>query len=236
MENHFGHGTFKSSYRTYAETAEVSFFPNLRNNFQWWESNTKNPQVLNVIKQGVRADLPLPACLSKKPCVRTYKETQMALETIQEYLEVGAVKEIPRWKAKHLIPWFVIEKGDKLRLLTDCREINHYLIPKQFKLENWGEIFPFLRKGMWAAKIDLKHAYFHLAIENHLKQYVCIQVENKVYQFQAACFGLNVLPQIWQSVMKVFLKKWRAQGIQCWIYLDDILLVGNSPQVVQKTL
>ena len=36
--------------------------------------------------------------------------------------------------------------------------------------------------------------------------------------------------------MKVFVKKWRAQGIQCWIYLDDILVVGNSPQAVQKTL
>ena len=65
---------------------------------------------------------------------------------------------------------------------------------------------------------------------------MCIQVEDKVLQFQAACFGLNVLPQLWQSVMKVFLKKWRQQGIQCWVYLDDILLVINSNQTAQKHL
>ena len=36
--------------------------------------------------------------------------------------------------------------------------------------------------------------------------------------------------------MKVFLKKWRAAGLQCWIYLDDILLVANSPSMVRKQL
>ena len=101
----------------------------------------------------------------------------------------------------------MIEKVDKLRLITDCRELNQYFIPKPFKLENWGEIFPFLRKGMWAAKIDLKHAYFHLGIAEELKPYICIQVEQKVFQFQAACFGMSTLPQHWQSVMKVFIKK-----------------------------
>ena len=48
----------------------------------------------------------------------------MAWETIQEYLEVGALKEIPLHQAKHLIPWFVIKKGEKLRLITNCKEIN----------------------------------------------------------------------------------------------------------------
>jgi transcriptional regulator of met regulon len=103
-------------------------------------------------------------------------------------------------------------------------------------LENWAEIFPVLRKGMWAAKIDLKHAYFHLGIAEELKPYICIQVQEKVFQFQAACFGMSTLPQAWQSVMKVFLKKWRKAGILSWIYLDDILVVGNSPKAVQKHL
>ena len=118
----------------------------------------------------------------------------MAWDTILEYLEVGAVKEINMQEAKHLIPWFVLKKGEKLRLITNCKEINRYLEPKPFRLENWPEIFPFLRKEMWAAKIDLKHAYFHLGIAETLKPYICIQVGEKVFQFQAACFGLSTLP------------------------------------------
>jgi hypothetical protein len=34
----------------------------------------------------------------------------------------------------------------------------------------------------------------------------------------------------------VFLKKWRKAGLLCWIYLDDILVVGSSPHAVQKHL
>ena len=138
------------------------------------------------MKHGVTADFPLPQTLSTFPCVRNQKETQMAWETVQEYLDVQAIKEIHPSEAKHLIPWFVIQRGEKLRLITDCREINQFLQPKPFKLENWSEIFPFLRKGMWAAKIDLKHAYFHLGIAEELKPYLCIQLEKKVFQFQAA--------------------------------------------------
>jgi transcriptional regulator of met regulon len=36
--------------------------------------------------------------------------------------------------------------------------------------------------------------------------------------------------------MKVFLKKWRKQGFLAWVYLDDILVVGNTPQAVNKIL
>ena len=147
-------GSFRHCADFYLKSLEkvtAPFFERLRNNLPWWESNTSNPHVLEVIKHGVVSDYPLPKMLSKKPCFRTQKETQLALQTIQEYLEVGAVEEIPPRKVRHLIPWFVIEKGDKLRLITDCREINHYLEPKPFKLENLGEMFPFLRKGSLAA-------------------------------------------------------------------------------------
>ena len=61
-------------------------------------------------------------------------------------------------------------------------------------------------------------------------------MEEKAFQFQAACFGMSTLPQQWQSVMKVFLKKWRKQGFLTWVYLDDILLIGHSPQAIQKHL
>ena len=205
----------------------LHYFQHLRKHFQWWLKEKCTREVQWVIQCGVEADYPLASTLSMHPCLRSHHETKLAWETVQEYLDVGAIKEIPLQQARHLIPWFIIQKGDKLRLITDCREINQYLNPKQFKLESWTEIFPVLRKGMWACKIDLKHAYFHMGLAEALKPYVCIQVEEKIFQFQAACFGLSPLPQAWQSVMKTFIKKWRAKGFLCWVYLDDILLVGE---------
>ena len=36
--------------------------------------------------------------------------------------------------------------------------------------------------------------------------------------------------------MKVFLRLWRAKGILCWIYLDDILVVAKDPQRLSKDM
>ena len=40
--------------------------------------------------------------------------------------------------------------------------------------------------------------------------------------------GLNVTPQVWQSIIKVPLAIWRSRGLLVFVYVDDILILGNS--------
>ena len=63
-----------------------------------------------------------------------------------------------------------------------------------------------------------------------------LQVGEDRWEFQAACFGLNVLPQLFMQVMKTFQRLWRQKGIMCYIYLDDILLLGTTAHQVDKDL
>ena len=171
---------------------------------------------------------------------RPLKDQLAVLKVLEEYIQLGAVQEVQRAGSKFLVPWFIIQKpdGDKIktRLISDCRAVNQFLVTKHFKLDHWGNIFPLLRKGQWAAKIDLRNAYFHLALSEDFRPYIRMNVGPRTFQFNAACFGLSTLPQLWMSIMKVFLKKWRSQGITVFIYLDDILLLGGSPSQVQNHL
>ena len=105
-----------------------------------------------------------------------------------------------------------------------------------FQAGSLEKYFPYLKKGMGAAKIDLKNAYFHLELEKILQPYIRVQVAGDIYQFQAACFGISTLPQLWMHVMKVFQKFWRKKGIMCFIYVDDILVLNTTPQGVEKDL
>ena len=105
---------------------------------------------------------------------------------------------------------------------------------KTFRLEHWQNIFPFLRPKMWACKIDLKDAYFHLALSQELRPFVRMLVGTQVWEFQAAAFGLNILPRLWMQVMKPFQKIWRSRGILMFVYLDDILILGTSPKLLQS--
>ena len=102
-----------------------------------------------------------------------------------EYVEANAAREIPMAGTKYLVPLFVIRKieangKEKLRLISDCREVNKVLNPPRFKLDHWKDIFPQLEKGMWATKVDLKNAYFHLQLSEAIKPYIRMKIGKKI--------------------------------------------------------
>jgi hypothetical protein len=167
------------------------------------------------------------------------EDQKEAHNILKEYQEVGPIREVPHHGTRYLVPWFIIRKREpsgqeKTRLICDCRLINKFLHPTHFRLDNLSNIIPTLRVGMWAIKVDLKHAFFHLELGESLKKYIRLGVGDKVFEFQAACFGLSTLPQKFMVVMKVLLKRWRSQGFQVWVYLDDILLVSSSVPLLEK--
>jgi hypothetical protein len=131
------------------------FYLRVRNHLSWWEKRA--PQAtLDLLSQGVQETWPLPEFLQSKPQRKTFQEEAQALQVLQEYMEVGAVIKNPPGVTRHLIPWFVLAKMDngkeKLRLISDCRMLNHYFQSNHFKMDHWNNIFPFLKKGMWAGK------------------------------------------------------------------------------------
>ena len=184
-----------------------------------------------------------PPELSKSIPRKSTLEIQKANTILLDYQKVGAVKKCSgesESKTGHLVPWFIITKkegnSEKNRLICDCREINLHFWTKRFKLENIQTIFPYMRKGMWGCKVDLKDAYFHLELENKLKRFMRLQVGETIWEFQAACFGLNILPHLFMSLMRPLERIWRNQGIQVFVYLDDILVLGSTQKQVQLHL
>jgi len=216
---------------------DLAPFQRLRLCFPWWERHAP-PRIQRLILEGVEPRFQGDH-LQFKEQKKSQGEIDMALGVMAEYVETKAAKEVPLWGTRYLVPWFVIQKtepqgGEKFRLISDCREINQGLVPPHFKLDHWKEIFPHLQQGMWATKIDLKNAYFHLELSPALKPFIRMKLGDKVFQMEGACFGLNTLPYWWMQVMGVFLKKWRKAGLQVFIYLDDILLIAKSKLLAEK--
>jgi tRNA nucleotidyltransferase/poly(A) polymerase len=159
---------------------------------------------------------------------------------LREYECAGATRQITPQEAKHFVPYFIISKKEgektKERLISDCRQLNLHFTPQKFRLEHMGNIFPYLRKGWFCGKIDLKDAYFHLKLHSSLEKHVCMQVGGETWQFQAACFGISSLPQKFMTLMRVWERKWRKEGKVVFIYLDDILLLAPSKKTAAQHL
>ena len=143
-------------------------FKRLQNQLHWWEKNASH-YVINLIENGVQADLPLPKNLSLQVQKKSDQEVALATDILLEYQKVGAVEKVQNVNnTRHLVPWFVLtkqeEKGVKHRLISDCRELNQFCVPQKFTLEHMAQIYPVLKQNWWAVKLDLKDAYFHLEL------------------------------------------------------------------------
>lgn len=211
----------------------------LQRNLSWWTKNAPQ-EVVDIIKEGIKPPWTKPPIMSTLNISRG-GDLEKVQEILLDYSKSGAIKIVQdHLSTKHLIPWFLISKKtkeeEKWRLISDCRELNQWFTPQPFKLENMNQIFPNLSKGHWGAKIDLKDAYFHIPIHGDLKPFLRHQVGDQVWEYQGGLFGLNIMPQIFMKVMKVFQKRWRQKGLLVYVYLDDILLIAPTPSILEAHL
>ena len=89
------------------------------------------------------------------------------------------------------------------------------------------------------ATMDLKDAYFLIPIARSYKKYLRFCFKGKLFQFNCLPFGLCTGPRVFTKLLKPLAHMLRSMGLLSVIYLNDILLLGNTVQNcslnVQKT-
>ena len=67
-----------------------------------------------------------------------------------------------------------------------------------------------------------------------------LKTEEEIYEFQCLPFGLSSAPRVFTKLMKPVMALLRQAGVRCLIYLDDLLIMGQSREevgnVTQKIL
>ena len=123
-----------------------------------------------------------------------------ALETMREYCALGAARRVPFHEVRCFLPWLVISKigfatgKQKLLFITNARVLNRFIRVRHFRLDHWGEVFPQLRRGMWACKIDLSNTYFHLPVSSHMQPFLGHRIGDECFVFTGLPFGINLAP------------------------------------------
>ena len=77
-------------------------------------------------------------------------------------------------------------------------------------------------------KLDLHDANLTVEIDPLLQKFLRFIWKNKVYQFQALPFGVNVVPRVFTKLLKQVEAFVRKQGICLVLYLNDMLIIGIS--------
>jgi hypothetical protein len=97
-------------------------------------------------------------------------------------------------------------------------------------------ILPFLRKGMFACKMDLFHGYHHLRVRQEDQDLLGFEWKGRFYKFTVLPFGLASSPRTFTKVVQAMVERWRAKGILVFFYIDDFLFLGNSKQELEQMM
>ncbi|MDD9817031.1 MAG: reverse transcriptase domain-containing protein, partial [Gammaproteobacteria bacterium] len=121
----------------------------------------------------------------------------------------------------------VPKKDGQIRICGDFKvTVNPVLQVDQYPLPKPDDLFTTLVGGKKFTKLDLKHAYQQMQLEENVKELVTINTHKGLYQFTRLPFGIASAPALFQRAMDTIL-----QGIpHVLCYIDDILITGRTEE------
>ena len=103
-------------------------------------------------------------------------------------------------------------------------------------METLKSIITVMHPHQWMAIVDLKDAYFHIRVVPANHQYLRFCWLGESYQFKALPFGLSLAPQVFTKTLAPLVAWFRLTSGELYPYLDDILILGESPCEVEHSV
>ena len=117
---------------------------------------------------------------------------------------------------------------------NNIKVLNQYVAKQHFKMEDIRTMKDIIRPRDYMAKLDLKDAYFSVPVAADDRKYLRFEWAGRVYEYTCLPFGLTSAPWIFTKLFRPVLAYLLQRGVRCLMYLDDKLLLGNSPEEVKE--
>lgn len=201
----------------------------LKHFYKEWLKVVHNRNVLKWIK-GIK----IPFCIQPKQKIipsKTISPSDIKLyeKEIFNLLKKGAITKCKNSNNQFLSSYFLIKKPNgKNRFIFNLKKLNCFIPTNHFKLDDYRTAIRLITKDCYLANLDLQDAYFLLSIHKNHRKYLRFKFKNQLFEFNCLPFGINIAPYIFTKLMKEVARHLRILGCKVLIYLDDILIIGES--------
>ena len=114
------------------------------------------------------------------------------------------------------------------RPVFNLKRLNKYIKSEHFKMESIQQVKSLVQQGNFMITIDLKDAYFMIAVHAPLRKFLRFRWDNVLFEFQVVPFGLKTAQRLFTKLMKPVVSHLRHTSMKVVIYLDDLLLISQS--------
>jgi hypothetical protein len=141
--------------------------------------------------------------------------------------EIERFEKLGIWKRVRENAWtagtFIQPKktGD-VRVLTDFRKLNEYIVRRPHPLPKINDLLQKLEGFKYATAIDLSMGYYHIPLDDYSQKLCGTAVPWGLYQYTVLPMGICNAPDIFQSIMMRLLGD--LEHVHC--YIDDILITS----------
>jgi hypothetical protein len=156
-------------------------------------------------------------------------ETEVTAALKEHILEHTTTPPDPTATFYH--PLFTVPKTDgSHRLIVDMKNGNCFAEQHHFKMEGLRTLRDLIKRSDFLCKADIKAAFPHVGIHPRDRDFFRIRFKGVHYRFTALPFGYRDSPRLFTMVMRAALAPLRTKGIRIVVYLDDLLVLGQSAQ------
>ncbi|XP_029140205.1 uncharacterized protein K02A2.6-like, partial [Protobothrops mucrosquamatus] len=151
---------------------------------------------------------------------------------LDKLLQQGILEPVDSspWETPIVMP---LKANGDIRICADYKcTLNKALQQHAYPVPVVSHILASLKEGKIFTKLDLAQAYQQLPVDEAAAEAQTIVTHRGAFRVKRLQFGVNVAPGIFQSVMENTLRG--IPGV-C-PYFDDVLIAGDSPQVLAERL
>lgn len=150
-------------------------------------------------------------------------------EHIVQLSSKGVISRCHSQKKQFVSGIFLIPKPDgSSRLILNLKKLNEFIETEHFKMEDHKVACKLVSRNCFMGKLDFKDAYYMIPIDKNYRKYLRFAFDGKLYEFNCLPFGLNTAPYVFTKIMKPVIGYLRNLGFLSVVYLDDLLLLGNT--------
>lgn len=194
-----------------------------------WANITSDKEILDDIC-GLKIDLSeTPAQNYFTPTKFNSEETQHITIEINKMLQKQVIQCTNHVQGEIISNIFTRPKKDGThRIILNLKDFNECVSYHHFKMDSLHTIIKLVDKNCFMASLDLKDAYYSIAIREIDRRFLKFYWQEKLYQFTCLPNGLSSGPRKFTKILKPPLAVLHAKGHIIAGHLDDFYLQGKN--------